>query len=477
MMIEDIYVKEAREYICKLVNDENDRLDVNADLIQILHGNLTDPLTKKLKQDMPKTWKDCVDRLMPINLYRRIIDKMTHIYQTGVERQVTTASDQEAIDRYALMVDANDEFNYNNMLFNTFGYSLQSIAKDDAGFPYTVAIDNDKFIPVSLSKGRKNKMDLLVLIMGQENNLTIFWVWTDNQFMIMDSEGKVREDHMLSLYGDDFDGDMRVNPYGVIPYTYITSSKTSIMPQIAKDDLQIALTLAVLMSDMNYISKFTAFAIIWTLDIDTENLPVAPNVNWNLKSGSGDIGEEGKKPQIGTIKPEADTDKLISSIMFQVSLYLDSKGVPTGAIGKVDGQNHQSGISKIIDMMDTTDLREKQTKVYSRFEWDYFNRFMHFMNPIWINETEYMGDRHSYNGATSVVTTFPIQRPLINRMEVINEVEKEMKLGLMTKESALKRLNPNATDEDIQKMLEDLEAEAPEPVTPNPNQLMIEEGE
>lgn len=451
--------------IVKIIRDSNDRLEVNDQLIKIMHGNISEPLIAKLKKDMPETYKDAIDRLAPVNFCKRINDKITHIYQTGVKRTVEPQNkgDQDAIDEYVEAVGLNDELDYNNQLYNLFGYSLQSLAVDEFGKNYSVAVDNNMYIPVSLSANRKNRMDLLILVMEKRGTDQIYWIWTNDQFAIIDGEGKLRWDLIAERYADDENFQMTseylVNPFGVIPYQYLTSSKTSIMPEIAHDTLALALIIPLIYTDMGYVSKYTAFSILYTVDLDTTNLPQAPNATWNLKSGSGeDLGSDAK-PEIGTIKPNGDIQSMIDLTMALLTGWLEAKGIPTGGIGKVDAANYSSGISKIIDELDISDLREKQTKVYRTFERNYFDRYMHDLNPVFIADERYTDVIHIYNSASEVVTEFPIQRPILNRMEVINEVEKELGLGLLTKRQALVRLYPELSEEDIDSMLEEIDSE------------------
>jgi hypothetical protein len=471
----NLFEKESLDKVKGIIKDSQTRLEVNDLLMMILHGNMTRPLELKLKKDMPETYKDAIDRLMPINFLKRINDKITHIYQTGVKREVDPETDQTALDEYVKDTRLNDELNYNNELLNTFGYSLQSLAVDEDGKNYSVAVDNNKFIPVNFSRNRKNKMDMLILVMDKINNSQIYWVWTDKQFAIIDQDGKIRWELMQEQYEEpiDMSEESLENPYGKIPYEYITTSRTSIMPEVAYDILQISLCIPLLMTDIAYVSKFTAFSILWTIDIDTDKLPHAPNATWNLKSGGGeDLGEA--KPQIGTLKPDGDTDKMISLTLFMLGAWLESMGIPSGGIGKIDGGNLSSGISKIIDELDISDLREKQTKIYQDFERRYFDKYFHYLNPVFITSPDYDDVKHSYSPNAEVITTFPIQRPIINRMEVLNEIEKELNLGLITKRQALVKLYPELSEADIDAKLAEIEIPV---VAANANNDDEQEGE
>lgn len=459
----DITEKESRDQLRKIIADSDDRLRVNDRLIQILHGNMYDPLKEKLKEDMPQAWRGAIDRVMPINYFLRIMNKITHIYQTGVKREIQpeSDSDQEAMEVFADEVGLNDELDYNNLLFNSFGYSLQSISKDSQGKPYTVAVDNNHFIPVNMNDSRKNKMDLLILLMGKEGTDQIYWVWTDDQFMIMDSKGEIRYEMIQNQYDIELSpSELTTNPYGKIPYIYLTKSRTKIMPEVAKDNLQIALVLAILMSDMNYISKYTAFAIVYTIDMDVQQLPQVPNATWNLKSGSGQSLDNDKKPSIGTIKPDGDIAQLIQLFGFELSSWLEQFGINPGTMGTLSGNNFASGIAKIIDEMDVSEVREKQTKAFSKLEGNFFNLLFHSINPLWVNQPTFNGNRHVYSPMSAVETSFPIQRPIVNKKEALDEIKVELELGLTTKRRAIKKINPDMDEAEIDDLISDLEAEA-----------------
>ena len=98
-----LFNQEYREQIAKYIDAESERLEVNEEIFSILENRLSDLLKAKMLKDLgPKSARAAIDRMSPINYYRKVIDKLSTIYQQGVVRRVVdgTEADQELVDWY-----------------------------------------------------------------------------------------------------------------------------------------------------------------------------------------------------------------------------------------------------------------------------------------------------------------------------------------------------------------------------------------
>jgi len=238
-----------------------------------------------------------------------------------------------------------------------------------------------------------------------------------------------------------------------IPGIYTNRSLSNIVPPIDTDMLKMTLLIPILLSDLNFAVMFQAFSIIWGIDLDDENLEMSPNAFWRFKSSKGRNGVD-SKPQIGSIKPQVDINEVMEFILAQLSLWLESKNIKPGSIGKMDGRNFANASAKIIDEMDTSEDRQKQVDFYEDTEHELWNLVAHHMHPHW-RETGEIDDKRVFTDEASVETVFNEQRPFIKRIDVVNEVKAEMELGLLDKKRAAMRLNPEMTEKEIDELLAD----------------------
>jgi hypothetical protein len=178
---------------------------------------------------------------------------------------------------------------------------------------------------------------------------------------------------------------------------------------------------------------------------------MSPNVIWSLKS---DPNSE-KTPQVGTIKPEADTEKVIQFVTTIFTMWLESKGVRIGSMGSVDGGNASSGIAKIIDEMDVYEIRKKSQEWFEKDEKELWNIKLPKIHNYWIKSGMVLASDVPglINDELDVKVKFEAPKPMQTRMEEIAEIKAEIDLGVMTMEQAIKRLYPDADELQIKETL------------------------
>ena len=155
---------------------------------------------------------------------------------------------------------------------------------------------------------------------------------------------------------DNKDG---INPLGKLPVAYIPKSKFDIIPREDSDLLKMIKILPILFSDLNEVVFWQSFSIIYGIDLSEENLTMAPNAFWSLKSDPATA----QKPEVGTIKPQADIQSVMNFIMFQLNTWLNTRGIKSGNASA--NVADISGFSKMVDEIDTTEDRKKQIPFFS----------------------------------------------------------------------------------------------------------------
>ena len=243
-------------------------------------------------------------------------------------------------------------------------------------------------------------------------------------------------------------------------------SKAFCMPKINEDDYRLAILAPILISDLNYAVKYQCFSILYSIDLDTGDFKFDPRVINSTKTAAGE--NQGK---LGTIKPEVDITEVMSFAKEQISLWLSTRGIKAGSIGKPNEQ--LSGLAKIIDESDSFEARKKAIEHFKRLEQRLWKTLTRKIHPEWVARGV-IAESRPFSNDIEIEVIFPDPKPLMSRTELLDELDKELRLGLTTKKEALKRLHPNTTEEGIEELLEDLENERSDQAN---NQVEVESDE
>jgi len=184
-----------------------------------------------------------------------------------------------------------------------------------------------------------------------------------------------------------------------------------------------------------------------------------------------------KTPSVGTIKPQADIDKVLGYIKETFSTWLETRGIRVGNTGTTDGSSFSSGISKIIDEMDTIETIKRQM---DRFRFDEYNfwQLIKNMHNAWIEQGELRGVRQLPE-EWEVITQFKEPGAQFGKAELVDLVAKQLDAGILSRETGIKMVNPTWGEDEIQEELEriDNEETASLPQLPPPPQFLEDENE
>lgn len=455
-----------REDIPKLIEawrGHDSTLKHNEVLFSISEGELLPHVLADLKRQLSEnSFERIKHRVPPINILIRIVDKLSKIYIRPPIRTIIGGKkrDQKALDELVKSLNYNVAMSEANVFFNTFKNTWVEpfLYK---GKPSIRSIPSDRFFVYSNDKVDPTKPTHFVKIMGldQEKKHTVFYGYTADEFLIFDSSGRVFDD--LMLMNENPEG---INYYGCLPGVYINRSRHWLTPKIDTDTLNMTKLIPVLLADCNFATMFQSFSIIYGIDVNDENLKMAPNAFWSFKS---DPSRE-TQPQIGVLKPEVDTDKVLSLIKAELAMWLESKGIKPGTVGSMTVENAASGIAKMIDESDTTEDRKKQVSIFAPHDAECLELIINNMLPIWRNDPNFIADIPLFGLDYQVSTEFPEQKPIVDEGAATDTEIKKINAGLTTKKRAIKKLNPDMTDDEIESLMMEIESEKqPSPVTPD----------
>lgn len=450
----NLFNEEVSKKIMKFIEANKARISLNENLFDIYEGQIGPQLESKMKEDLgEKSYEHALSRKVPINVLKKIVDKLSKIYQQEPRREVIdgTESDAKLVAKLEEMLNIDHKLNIHNEFWNLYRYGLLQIG-NDKGTPFIRTIPNHKYLIMNLSNIDPTTSDVVILFMDKETvddvEVDIYWVFTDDQFVIYDSNGDIRKEMMVNLGQDG------TIPFGEKPFVYLNASEQLAMPKVQSDTLDMTLLIPLLLSDTSYIAKYSTFSILYGIDVDDENMKRSPNVFWNFKSDT----ESDKNPEIGTIKPEGDIDQLLRLVMADLDIWLSTKGIKAGSVGNITIDNAVSGIAKMIDEGDVTDIRKFQASIYKRFEKVFWDLLLNKIYPFW-KEQGLIEDMGTFSPNAKVVVNFAPQTPMQNRGDQVKTLSEEVAAGFNTRARAIKMLNPQMSDKEVEELVNEIDGE------------------
>lgn len=451
------FTKQEIDLVLKNVQHYSHVLDHNRVLFDIYEGDLLTYLLADLsKQLSPQSFEVVKHRVAPINVLKRIVDKLSTIYAKPPKRSIKdgtgTKQDEELLSWYEENMSINALMNISNELFNLHkNTTIEPYI--DQGMPKIRAIPADRFLMVSTDEVDPTRPTIFVKFMGKREingeSVEVLYLYSAESFAAVTIKGTLLPDVLLSM--DNPDG---INPVGDIPAVYVNRSFHQLVPQIDTDILKMTKIIPTLISDLNYAIMFQSFSIVYGVDVDSQNLLMSPNAFWNFKSDP----TSDKTPSVGVLKPSVDIQQVMQFIQSELSFWLNTKNIRPGAIGSMNADQTSSGISKIIDEMDTSEDRQKQVHYYKKAEaqlWELITKKLH---PYW-TEQKLINTNLKFSPNVEILVEFQEQVPLSTRSEILKDAVIELDKSLTSKQRAIKAINPDMTEEDIKALIEEIKEE------------------
>jgi len=435
----------------KVVQAQSDVMQVNYKMLDILEGNLEPYIVKNLERLLsPRVLRYAMERIVPINIIPRYVDKLSNIYQTGVIREISDGNeaDAELLSWYEKQTNANMIMHQSNRLYNACRSALIHPYITEDG-PKIRVIPNDRFAIFSDDLVDPTKPTMVILLAGRDaQKREIYWVYTDTEFAVVKSDETVDYAAMEEMGLAD-----GINPYGVLPFIYVNQSSLKLVPVPDLDSIRLAEYVPAALTDLNLAALFSSFSITYIKNGEVADPTYAPNALWFLKSDDPE-----KDVEIGTLKPEVDYQEVLNLIQSELSLWLGSKGIKTGSVGQLAPEQAASGIAKIIDEADTYDVRQAQTVSYAKAEHEMWDMILHKMHPIWVSQG-LVENRTIFSSTAEVVARFSVIPVGTQRMQLIQEARDEYAAGFTTRSRAIQMLNPQMTYAQIEALEREIDEE------------------
>jgi len=442
--------------IASKLKDYDRAFDVHQKMFDIYDGNLSHHLDEWLAGQLsPSAARYAQLRKAPINILKKIVDKLSTIYQQSPSRRIVdgTPRDADMLSLYEDYFRINTKLNLGNEFLNMCRATLIQPYVHE-GLPRLRCIPNHQFFVYS--DDQIDPLNPTHILTCQErmkdragNTKTVWHVWSDSEFAVMSSDGEILRNKMADLGFED-----GVNPIGKIPFVYVNRSSTCIVPKPDIDMLNMTLLIPGIITDLNYASMFSLFSVLYGIDVEASKMELAPNAFWFLQSDP----DTDKKPEIGSIRPEASVTDTLELVKSQLAFWLQTKNIKPGTVGDVEGSSFASAVSKMVDEADTSDERKKQVEYFTQAETDLWDLVLQHLHPYWVSNRQ-MPPAPLFSVAAYVETRFSEQIPLFNRGDVVRNLEAEVSSGFTSRRRAIKHLNPQMTDDDIDELIAEIDEE------------------
>lgn len=444
------------ESLSEYVTSQKKVIQHNSDLFDIFEGDLLGFVLEELRNQISiESFGLAEKRIPPINILTKLVDKLSQIYQQSPTRYVVggVPKDDELLSFYQKSMSINSKLNsgnenynlYKNTLLQPYIFNKKPQLRAIPSNAFTVFSDSeiDPTVPtgvITFHKGRS---------LDKERSVDLYYVYTDEDFMVFDSEKKERTDILLRF--DNLEGK---NIYGKIPFIYVNASKNLLIPKIDTDIKKMIILLPIMLADLNFAVMMQAFSIIYGIDIDDQGIKMSPNAFWTFKSDPSND----KTPQIGVLKPQVDSEATLKLIQAEIGLWLETKGLKSSSVGSLTPDNYASGIAKMIDNVDTSEARQKQVETFKNAEENLWDLIINQMHPVWRSKNV-IDISLDFSKNISIQTNFSPQLPMINRGEVVKDLDAEVKAGFTSRRRAIQKLNPSFSEKEIDELIVEIEEE------------------
>lgn len=432
-------------------NDENCRRKVNKNLYELYEGAIRKHAIARINKEFkdPKNQSELSHRILEVDLVKRIVNKLSKAYSKSPNRKIIgTPADQELYDWYVETMDLNSAMKRADKAFNNYKeFLIYPYFSERAQLPALKVIDPFKYIAISEDRDDDSVATTYAVLAGiLENGKEKLYCADNVRFWVQDSDGEILTEELAKL--NNLDG---VNIYEEVPYIYGKNATATVMPYPDESMEGIATLIPLLCADINFAVKYMAFSIVYGINMKAETFNRSPAAFISLVKE--DINDE-TKPELGQLKPEIDISEVFESIMNQLDLWLNMRGI-TGSIVKT--RDIASGISKMIDEADVTDQISNNQVEYIKAEKKIF-RFIKNAHEVWKLQNSEI-PKESFSPDSELLIEFDRIEPIRSRSDIVKEVAEEKAAGLTSTKRAVKRINPNLPDEEIDEILEEIAEE------------------
>lgn len=461
--------------ISEIINNSSniERLEKEQERYDMYHGRLRDYIKKAIQREfiLAETVRQLINRIIPANITQKVVNALAKVYITAPQRSPVNEmnKDQESIDSLTKAMDLNVLMKNANQYFKlSKHFCIEPFV--NLGVPQMRVLAAHNYTPISDDPVDPTRATYIVKHVKWGNSKEgdkkshRHVVWSDTEHYTMDGDGNIISDP---------NNPDNVNPYGILPIVYQRSQRDELIP-IEDDDLvymQVAVCL--LLTDLAFATKYQAWSLIYILNSQAQNINFNPNSVIFLPANK----EGTPSPEIGTIKPNIDSDAMLRQVETLIALLLSTKSLKSSAMS-LNVETAQSGISKALDSAETMEDRTEQQAYFVEAEQKLFEIIKHQL-PVW-RSAGMLSDKYNTLSLTEdfeLSVRFPTPKPIQSEKETVEVETMKLDKGFTTKKRALAVVNADLTSEQVDELEIEINKEKQESTENNDEVINNEDGE
>lgn len=443
-------------------------------------------------------------RLAPLNVLSKIVKKKSVIYRTPPIRKTSSGdADQKLVDFYVTELEIDSGMMKGNRFYNLFSntglYCWPGCVNKDGVVdflkfmvlpPYLYSMVPDEFDPTLIRKIVMSEFTEYASVISQayqksatgaqgfsrnpglklpgslvdsaqpsmpaDPNRKFIW-WTDDEHFTTNTRG---EKILLSDQSYQDNNTQFLNSAGILPIVNLAKDRDCETWSTQGADLfDSCLAFAIGWTDLLTVAKHQGFAQpVITSPERPEEIQVGVNrVLW-LKQDP----ESNTAPTFGFASAGSPLNEYKDVLMDFLGLILTSNDLNPGAVsGNRQSSDMSSGFSRLIEMSDALEAIEADKPVLRDAEMNLWEVIKAWHNDMY--ERGVLRADAKALGRFSDKFELSIQyrdiRPIESETERITAAKAYLDMGIATKQMALKKLQPDLSDEQADKILKEVEAE------------------
>jgi len=420
---------------------------------EFYNGHTRDIILAAIKRGYhkPETLEELKDRVFPLNIMRKIINKMSVVYEEAPIRYVSdeNEADSDLLEIYEDALNMNIAMKDADRMFELFKKSIGEIYLDESGTPRLRILPAHTYFAFSHSAVSPEIPDNIwkILQWNQMAEYQRYAIYTDKRFLIVNGKAEIQHAEMAALGNPE-----GINPFEVLPFAYIVDSSTSTEPVPDDDLFSASVSIPILLTDLSFGVKFQIFSLIWTIGYNGD-VPSSPNSVLHLERG-----EDGKEPSINQLKPSVEVDSTLQLIRAMLGSLLSSRSLKTSTINTdITVGNAESGIAKAIDNVELNQRKKYKQSYFLNFEAQVWNKLANYMIPYW-RQTRQLNANYNqeFSTAFSVAVVLRDPKVMMTDKEQIELSKLKIENGFSTLRRELHAQYPDMNAQDIDLLLKEI---------------------
>jgi hypothetical protein len=429
-------------------------------------------------------------RLCPINILKKIVNKRSVVYKVPPTRTTTEKTDQELVDYYSKKLNLNSLMQKANRYFNLHANTVLYVRPDKGTLKLDVvppmlysivsnptdktkvdawvfsafnesgivapsndldsATGNEGF---NRSPGTSPKGDLIESQENEDISERNFVIWTDRQHLTTDAKGNA------IFVNPELGDEQFLNPIEVSPVVNITKERDN-EPWSNQFEDVVDLCLAIMLgwSDVLTVAKNQGFSI---LTVVSQEEPKQLKVGVNRAVWLRRLPDQ-EAPSISYVQAQSPLGEYRALLLDLLAILLSSNDMPPNSVGGMsNSRSFTSGFHALIEMSDIIEAVEADKPILRNAEenlWQLIAKWHNWLFDIGTLDTEAMMLGKFSNGFKASIAYRDI-KPIESESETIASVKELAALRLITRKNALKRLNPDLTEEQLDQMIDQIDKE------------------